>query len=69
MIFRFPFTWGAPSGNASVTTAVVAPFWTAVSASGQNWTTRNAQIQPRFEQIVVNEDTGPQFVQVTHVIG
>lgn len=66
MLFTFPWRWG--SVEASVATVEAVPLWTRLAPVSANWQTQAAQIQPRFERIMVNEDTGPQFVRVTDVV-
>lgn len=65
--FRFPFRWGAPQPPVPEP-APEPPLWTAITADAQNWDKDGPQIQPRFARIMVNQDTGPQFVKVADVV-
>lgn len=64
--FRFPFRWGAP--GASTTTVVATPLWRKLSPDAVSWHAQASALEPRFERIYPEGDTGPQFVRITHVV-
>jgi hypothetical protein len=67
VIFRFPFRWG-PNAPASAATVTPTPLWTRTSVTAGQWIADPAPFLPRFERIVTEGDTGPQFQKVTDVV-